>query len=100
LPRPHRHASGCTPRRWHAFILNTRDYGQFCRCGFGRFLHHVPDCGAPRRPGDEVGVTVTHCAAHFSDASVDGGLDGLGSDGSGGGGDGGGDGGGGGCSSD
>lgn len=27
---------------WHEFILFTRDYQQFCRHGFGRFLHHTP----------------------------------------------------------
>lgn len=27
---------------WHEFILFTRDYEQFCRFAFGRFLHHIP----------------------------------------------------------
>lgn len=27
---------------WHAFILFTRNYDQFCRRAFGRFLHHTP----------------------------------------------------------
>lgn len=27
---------------WHAFILFTRAYDQFCRQAFGRFLHHTP----------------------------------------------------------
>ena len=27
---------------WHAFILCTRDYAQFCQLAFGRFLHHKP----------------------------------------------------------
>ena len=27
---------------WHAFILFTRNYQQFCRKAFGRFLHHTP----------------------------------------------------------
>lgn len=27
---------------WHAFILFTRGYQQFCRRAFGRFLHHTP----------------------------------------------------------
>ena len=27
---------------WHAFILFTRNYEQFCRKAFGRFLHHTP----------------------------------------------------------
>ena len=27
---------------WHEFILYTRNYEQFCRKAFGRFLHHTP----------------------------------------------------------
>ena len=27
---------------WHAFILHTRTYQQFCNQTFGRFLHHTP----------------------------------------------------------
>jgi hypothetical protein len=27
---------------WHEFILFTRQYDNFCRHGFGRFLHHTP----------------------------------------------------------
>lgn len=27
---------------WHAFILFTRDYQEFCHRGFGRYLHHTP----------------------------------------------------------
>lgn len=27
---------------WHEFILHTRNYQQFCRQAFGRFLHHTP----------------------------------------------------------
>jgi hypothetical protein len=27
---------------WHAFILFTRSYDQFCRRALGRFLHHTP----------------------------------------------------------
>jgi hypothetical protein len=28
---------------WHAFILHTRDYAEFCQRIAGRFLHHVPN---------------------------------------------------------
>jgi hypothetical protein len=27
---------------WHAFILFTREYAEFCQDTFGMFLHHVP----------------------------------------------------------
>lgn len=30
---------------WHAFLLYTRDYTEFCRQVAGRFIHHVPDDG-------------------------------------------------------
>lgn len=27
---------------WHQFILDTREYGAFCKTVYGRFLHHFP----------------------------------------------------------
>lgn len=33
---------------WHAHILHTKDYAEFCQEFFGRFLHHVP-----QKPGVE-----------------------------------------------
>jgi hypothetical protein len=35
---------------WHAFILDTRAYAEFCTRAFGRFLHHTPavNLGADR----------------------------------------------------
>jgi hypothetical protein len=27
---------------WHAFILSTRTYEEFCQNAFGPFLHHMP----------------------------------------------------------
>lgn len=30
---------------WHAFILYTRDYAEFCERVAGRFIHHVPTDG-------------------------------------------------------
>lgn len=32
---------------WHAFLMFTRDYAEFCKLSFGKFIHH-----APRRRGD------------------------------------------------
>jgi hypothetical protein len=39
---------------WHEFILFTRDYQDFCRTAFGRFLHHTPATalGAARRDNE------------------------------------------------
>jgi hypothetical protein len=35
---------------WHQFILNTREYAEFCQRVAGHFIHHVPDeFTAPRR---------------------------------------------------
>lgn len=28
---------------WHAFLIHTREYAEFCRDVAGQFLHHVPD---------------------------------------------------------
>ncbi len=28
---------------WHAFILCTREYADFCHWAFGKFIHHVPN---------------------------------------------------------
>jgi hypothetical protein len=27
---------------WHAFVLFTREYADFCQAAFGAFIHHVP----------------------------------------------------------
>lgn len=44
---------------WHAFLLFTREYAEFCHRTAGRFIHHAPDddgdcgevgCGAGRPP--------------------------------------------------
>lgn len=41
---------------WHAFILDTRAYGAFCRAAFGRFLHHTPAeaMAGPRTAQDSI----------------------------------------------
>ncbi|MFE9018971.1 glycine-rich domain-containing protein [Streptomyces sp. NPDC007808] len=37
---------------WHAFILHTIDYADFCERVVGRFVHHVPtDDGNEQAPG-------------------------------------------------
>ena len=33
---------------WHAFILHTADYAEFCDRVARRFIHHLPDA-----PGEE-----------------------------------------------
>jgi len=34
--------SQVTDDLWHEFILYTRNYDEFCRRAFGRFMHHTP----------------------------------------------------------
>lgn len=38
---------------WHAFLLHTREYAEFCRMVAGRFIHHLPGDGT-RRPEIDV----------------------------------------------
>jgi hypothetical protein len=28
---------------WHAFVLHTKDYAEFCDRYLGRFVHHLPE---------------------------------------------------------
>jgi hypothetical protein len=44
---------------WHAFLMFTRDYADFCQTYFGRFIHHEP-----RRRGDAA-PKVNHLAVTF-----------------------------------
>lgn len=37
---------------WHAFLVHTRDYAEFCETVAGRFIHHVPHDN-DREGGDE-----------------------------------------------
>lgn len=41
---------------WHEFILYTRNYDQFCRKAFGRFLHHTPAVALSRNYERNVGL--------------------------------------------
>lgn len=41
---------------WHEFILYTRNYEQFCRKSFGRFLHHTPAVVLSRHYERNVGL--------------------------------------------
>lgn len=36
---------------WHAFILHTADYAEFCQRVVGRFVHHVPTVEGEQLPG-------------------------------------------------
>lgn len=41
---------------WHESILYTRNYAQFCRKAFGRFLHHSPAVVLSRNHRDNTGL--------------------------------------------
>ena len=63
---------------WHAFILHTADYAEFCDRVAGRFIHHLPD-----EPGEEdsgAGVTVTVAAMRALGLNVDADLWGIAGD--------------------
>lgn len=55
---------------WHAFILHTRDYAQFCERVAGRFIHHDPDDGV----GGVGRAAVTAAAMRVRGIEVDEGL--------------------------
>jgi len=44
---------------WHAFVLHTRDYADYCQREFGRFLHHRPT-PTPDRPEATLKGIVTY----------------------------------------
>lgn len=46
---------------WHAFILFTREYTEFCRSIFGRYIHHAPN--SSRSP-----LLSRECVVNFTDA--------------------------------
>jgi hypothetical protein len=41
---------------WHEFILDTREYQQFCKAAFGSFFHHVPASSNPS--GEDMGAAL------------------------------------------
>jgi hypothetical protein len=42
---------------WHAFILHSREYTQFCDRAFGRYLHHAPDSAMKTSMDHAIGNT-------------------------------------------
>jgi hypothetical protein len=41
---------------WHEFILYTKNYDQFCKQAFGRFLHHTPAEVLDKTKRDNAGI--------------------------------------------
>lgn len=44
---------------WHEFILDTREYGRFCRAAFGHFSHHVPASASAKGENIDEAMRVT-----------------------------------------
>lgn len=42
-PSGERPPSQLVDEAWHAFIIHTGDYADYCTTRFGRFIHHRPD---------------------------------------------------------
>jgi hypothetical protein len=58
-PDGHLSPSQTVDAGWHAFILHTRDYAEFCQRVAGRFIHHRPnDPGEPVGEQQAIGVTI------------------------------------------
>lgn len=48
--------SQVTDDLWHEFILYTRNYQEFCRRAFGRFMHHTPAVVLGRERQNNIGL--------------------------------------------
>jgi hypothetical protein len=57
---------------WHAFILHTKAYAEFCDRVAGRFIHHLPIMNDDIRSGNALARTVE--ALHRTGYPVDGEL--------------------------
>ena len=58
-PESHLAPSEAVDAGWHAFILHTREYAEFCSRIAGRFIHHRPaGAGEARDERQAIGVTI------------------------------------------
>lgn len=48
---------------WHAFILRSQAYGEFCREHAGRYIHHVPFQDEPMLSGETLEDTIPQLEA-------------------------------------
>lgn len=73
--------AGLAPSRavdvgWHAFVLHTREYNEFCHRVAGRFIHHTPNDestsgGIADRESASIGATVAVMRAARLPVDVD-----------------------------
>jgi hypothetical protein len=71
-PDRHLSPSEVVDAGWHAFIICTADYAEFCDRVAGRFIHHRPNGPGDAGSGQAIGVTVA--AMRDAGLSVDPGL--------------------------
>jgi hypothetical protein len=58
-PEEHLSPSETVDAGWHAFILHTADYAEFCDRVAGRFIHHRPDDPGEGVPDQQsIGTTI------------------------------------------
>jgi hypothetical protein len=58
-PEDHLSPSEMVDAGWHAFLLHTREYAEFCARVAGRFIHHRPAGPGEARPAREaIGATI------------------------------------------
>lgn len=58
-PGGHLAPSEAVDAGWHAFVLHTHEYAEFCSRVAGRFIHHRPALPGEARPAREaIGVTI------------------------------------------
>ena len=72
-PGDHLSPSEMVDAGWHAFLLHTREYAEFCARVAGRFIHHRPSGPGEARPAREaIGATIA--AMRAAGLPVDAGL--------------------------
>jgi hypothetical protein len=69
-PEGHLSPSEKVDAGWHAFLLHTREYADFCTRVAGRFIHHHPT-GPGEVPNDQQAIGVTVAAMRAAGLPVD-----------------------------
>jgi hypothetical protein len=72
-PDGHLSPSQTVDAGWHAFLLHTADYAEFCQRVAGRFIHHRPN-GPDEAPSEQQAIGATIAAIRDVGLPVDSGL--------------------------
>lgn len=74
-PGSHLSPSKAVDSGWHAFVMHTREYAEFCDRVAGRFIHHHPEpAGAQDSQAGREAIGVTVAAMRAAGVRVDPGL--------------------------